>query len=204
MKKIIIATNNNNKKNEIIDILSDIHFSCEILNINGLPDVDETGDTYKENAELKTNSVFEYIKKANIKADAIIGDDSGLEIKELNNEPGVYTARYAFINGHGKHHSTTDNIKYIYDIIKSDKTEAKYVCYIDILDIKNNIHIGSFGKLDGFIIKRNIKYNKNYFDYDPFFQLQDGRILSDVLKKEKNKISHRYNAITSSLYIKKG
>ncbi len=203
MKNILIATNNVDKIREIKNIINTLSNNYRILEGIQIPDVDETGMTYKENAELKSNAALEVVKKLNLQVDFILSDDSGLEVEELNNKPGVHTARFAFINNQGRDHSIEDNISYIHKLMSSNRSKTKYVCYIDIIRVTDEVHLGSIGTLDGYIVKRKVKDFNKYFAYDPFFELLDGRILSEVSKEEKNAISHRHKAIASSIIFNK-
>ncbi len=90
MKKILIATKNKGKLNDIKEIFKDLDVDIiSFLDFEDSPDVDETGKTFEENAKLKAKACYD---KYGIPA---IGDDSGLVVEQLNGEPGIYSARYA-------------------------------------------------------------------------------------------------------------
>ncbi|MBO4412829.1 MAG: non-canonical purine NTP pyrophosphatase, partial [Clostridia bacterium] len=91
MKKIILASNNKHKIEEIKAILKD--FEVYSLNdINFYEDIQETGKTFEDNALIKAEAILNFAK--NLEYDYILADDSGLCVDALNGEPGVFSARY--------------------------------------------------------------------------------------------------------------
>ena len=94
MKKLIFATGNRDKMNEIRDIMDDLGFEVTSMREEGIEsDPDETGTTFEENAMIKARAVHEICIERGIEA-IVLSDDSGLEIDCLNGEPGIYSARY--------------------------------------------------------------------------------------------------------------
>lgn len=183
MKKILLATTNKGKLNDVKEILkgADVEI-LSFLNFDDYPTVEETGKTFLENAELKVKAAFE---KYGIQS---IGDDSGLEAFQLNGEPGIYSARYAGEDGNDE----KNNLKLISKL--SDYPEphpGRFVCaavYFDGKEFKSTI-----GEIRGSIIKT--PRGSNGFGYDPLF-IPDGysRTMAELSHEEKNKISHRLNA----------
>lgn len=183
MKQILLATTNNGKLNDVKEILKDIDLEIlSFLNFNDYPDVEETGLTFLENAELKAKSAFE---KYGIPS---IGDDSGLESFQLNGEPGIFSARYAGEDADDE----KNNLKLIKKLSKySEPHHGRFVCaavYFDGVNYKSAI-----GEVKGKIIRN--PHGKNGFGYDPLFiPLGFNNTMAELSHEEKNKISHRLNA----------
>lgn len=191
--EIILATNNKHKLKEVREILAPHHIILYGLSdlSSKLPDVEENGKTYAENALIKAKAVQTITKMP------IISDDSGLEIMALNNEPGIYSARYAeSLGGH-------DNaIKEILRRLegKEDRS-ARFVCDIVLLNVEDKPFI-----FEG-IAEGTIAYEKSNseggFGYDPIFiSKETGKCFAEM-GEEKNAISHRAKALKKLLtYLK--
>ncbi len=190
--KIILASNNKNKIKEMIEILKP--FGHEIVSqsdVNFLESVEETGDTFEENSMLKAKAVYEFTKNA------VISDDSGLEVDYLNKAPGVYSARYC-----GENATDKDRCEKILEELKNaslEKRTARFVCVITYIseDGKTHSFRGECEGTIGFELKGD-----NGFGYDPIFMVGE-KSMAEILKEEKNKISHRGKAIEKFLeYLK--
>lgn len=181
-KKIVVATNNKGKLIEIKKILNDY----EILSLNDLGlkiDVNEDGNSFKENAIKKAKEVF---KVTNIPC---ISDDSGLCIDVLDGWPGIKTARFL-----GDEASDKDRNDYILNkmIDKiSDERTAKFVCDIAYVDDKNVIV--TEGIIKGKIAKE--ERGNNGFGFDSIFELDNKKTLSELTNEEKNALSSRKIAL---------
>lgn len=182
--KILIATNNQNKINEIKSKLVDTEieiFSPLELGIIDLK-VIEDADTLEGNALLKAKAFY---NKSGMPS---ISDDTGLFVETLNGQPGVYSARYA-----GDQANSIDNCNKLLNNLKDIENRNAYfetvICYYD----GNNTNYLS-GKCKGKITKE-YKGN-NGFGYDPIF-IPDGYELTfaELSKDVKNKISHRGLAV---------
>ena len=182
MKKIIVATNNKGKLKEIREILSDYELlSLEEVGIN--VKVEEDENTFKGNSLKKANEI---LKIANIPC---IADDSGLCIDIFNGWPGVETARFL-----GDKASQEDRNKYILEKMKDKSGEernAKVVCDIAYVDNDNTIVVE--GIIEGKISKE--ERGNNGFGFDSIFELENGKTLAELSKKEKNDISSRRIAL---------
>lgn len=178
MKKIVIATNNKNKIKEISQILK--LDDTELLSLSDLNidfDVDETGLTFKKNAEKKAVEYYELCKLP------VIAEDSGLEIKALNGLPGVFSKRiYEGKSEFEGNEIILDNLKDIKD--RSASYVASY-CYYD-----GDKKIFAEGRTYGKIAFE--QEGENGFAYDRIF-LSDNlnKLLSKATDEEKNSISHR-------------
>ena len=89
IQELVFATNNAHKTEEVAKLLAPDYNVLSLKDINCLVDIPETGNTFAENATLKSTYVFD-----NFGLDCF-ADDSGLEVEALNNEPGIYSARYS-------------------------------------------------------------------------------------------------------------
>jgi len=183
--EILIATKNIGKVRELEKLLEDLPFALRSLNeFPEVPDVEETGATFEENAVLKAR---EYAKQTNLWA---LADDSGLEVAALNGAPGVFSARYA-----GENASDEEKIsKLLNEIEEKDDRSARFVCVMALANETGEIIHLTEGICDG-EIALNIS-GINGFGYDPVFVPKDftqtfGELSSDV----KHEISHRAQAI---------
>ena len=183
MKKILLATTNKGKLHDVKEILKDIDVEIlSFLNFKDYPDVEETGLTFLENAELKVKAAFEKYKIPSI------GDDSGLEAFQLNGEPGIYSARYAGEDANDE----KNNLKLIKKLSEySEPHPGRFVCaavYYDGKEFKSAV-----GEVKGNIIKS--PRGKDGFGYDPLF-IPNGydKTMAELSYEEKNRISHRLNA----------
>lgn len=185
-KKIIFATGNQNKMREIRQILDGLDVEILSMKEAGIScDIVEDGETFEDNAMIKAKEVAKY-------TDAIVvADDSGLEIDYLNKEPGVYSARYM---GHDtsydiKNQAIIDRLAGVED---KDRT-ARFVCAMAAV-FPDGRHFTTRGTMEG-IIAHEIK-GANGFGYDPIVYLpQYGKTSAELTPEEKNKISHRGEAL---------
>lgn len=176
--RVILATNNKNKVKEIEAILDTKVYSLAEIGCN--VEVEETGVTFEENAYLKAHEISLLYPN-----DVIISDDSGLEVEALNNAPGVYSARYS-----KEQTDSANNLLLLKNLEGITKRNAKFVCVICY--IKSGKVNYFRGELNG-VIANEINGN-NGFGYDPVF-LVDNKSLASYLPVEKNKFSHRFNAL---------
>ncbi len=190
MKKILLATTNKGKLNDVKEILKDVEVEIlSFLDFDEYPEVEETGTTFLENAELKVRAAFE---KYGIPS---IGDDSGLESFQLNGEPGIYSARYAGLPADDE----KNNLKLLEKLSQYPEPHlGRFVCAAVYFDGKGLI--SAVGEVRGNII--NNPRGKNGFGYDPLF-VPDGykNTMAELTHEEKNKISHRLKAFKELIKI---
>lgn len=188
MKKIIIASNNKHKIEEIKSILSEMPFDIRSLKEENIDiDVVEDGTTFEENSKKKASEIAQYLIDKGEKDFIVMSDDSGLEVDYLNGEPGIYSARYAGEHGDDR----KNNIKLLENLkdVPSDKRGAHFVCHISLIDSKNN-YLGIRGEVKGRILES--LPDEDGFGYDPIFYYEPfGKTFAELAGKEKNKISHR-------------
>lgn len=182
-KQILLATTNKGKLHDVKEILKDTDVEIlSFLDFDDYPNVEETGSTFLENAELKCQAAFE---KYGIPS---FGDDSGLESFQLNGEPGIYSARYAGEDADDE----KNNLKLISKLSELPEPHfGRFVCAAVYFDGKN--YKSAIGEIRGNIIK--IPRGKNGFGYDPLFiPIGYDNTMAELSHEEKNKISHRLNA----------
>lgn len=182
---LLVSTKNKHKLKEIGEILSDINYQVEsIYNYVNELDVEETGDTFEENATLKA------VTLSRLTDNFVIADDSGVSVEFLNGAPGIYSARYA-----GPDATDDENNKLLLEKLSNlpiEKRRAKYICVIALAK-KGELIKTFYGECHGYI--GETYRGSNGFGYDPIFVLPDGRHMAELVPEEKNRISHRYNAL---------
>lgn len=190
IQKLVFATNNAHKTEEVAHILAPNYEILNLKDINCLVDIPETGNTFAENANLKSTYVFE-----NFGLDCF-ADDSGLEVEALNNEPGIYSARYS-----GVKNDTTNLQLLLKNMEGQSNRRARFKTVISLL--KNGENHLFEGIIEGTI--RSVPSGTNGFGYDPIFQ-PDGYDITfaEMDMSEKNKISHRALAMQKLIaFLKK-
>ena len=190
--KIVLASNNKNKIREMKEILSPLGYEViSQADAGANIEVEENGTTFEENALLKARAVYDICKQA------VIADDSGLEVDYLNKSPGVYSHRYA-----GENATDTDRCNKILSEMKdvpTDKRTARFVCVIQFIDLNGEVKTAR-GECEGVIGTELI--GDNGFGYDPIFMVGE-KSFAEISPEEKNKISHRANALTKLTKILK-
>lgn len=185
-KKLIFATGNEGKMREIREIYADMGYEILSMKEAGIDvEIDENGETFEENAVIKAKAVAAC-------CDAIVlADDSGLEIDYLNKEPGVYSARYM---GEDTSYEikNANLIERLDGVAKEDRT-ARFVCAIAAA-FPDGSHKVVRGTIEGYIGYEPA--GTNGFGYDPIFYVDAyGCSTAELSSEEKNKISHRGNAL---------
>jgi len=182
MKKIVFATNNYNKFNEIKYILPKNIKLISLKDLDFNEQIEESGNTLKDNAKIKSNYIFSKYSLS------CFSDDSGLLIDYLNGEPGVYSSTYA-----GVPRNDLNNMIKVLEKLKNINNRLAYFKTIISLNLGSKNLIFS-GELMG-TISNSIKGN-NGFGYDPIFIPKGyNRTLGELSLSIKNKISHRALAI---------
>lgn len=181
MTKLVFATNNLHKTEEIRQALANKYEVLNLEDIGCFTDIPETADTFEGNATLKSSYVVEHYNLD------CFADDSGLEIEALNNEPGVYSARYG---------GTRDSIKNMELVLQKlegiENRKARFKTVISLM--KNGENHLFEGVIEG-TIRKELTGNKG-FGYDPIFQPSGYNItFAEMNMEEKNKISHRAIAL---------
>ena len=191
MTEILFATNNRHKIEEVRSILRPDFRILGLSDINCTEDLPETRDTLEGNAEQKARYVFEKFGMP------CFADDSGLEVKSLNGEPGVRSARYA-----GLHGNSEENIRLLLRNLEgvADRS-ARFRTVIALLGDGGNIKLFE-GVIGGTLLTE--KRGTAGFGYDPLF-VPDGHALTfaEMSPTMKNTISHRALAMNKLVdYLK--
>nr|WP_307443202.1 XTP/dITP diphosphatase [Bacillus atrophaeus] len=186
MKEAIIATHNPGKVKEFKDILAPKGYDVKSLaDIGFLEEIEETGHTFEENAVLKADAVAKAVNKM------VIADDSGLSVDNLGGSPGVYSARYA-----GEQKDDMANINKVLQELKGIEKEqrtARFRCALAV-SIPGKETKTVEGHVEGYIAEE--PKGENGFGYDPIFIVKDkDKTMAELTSDEKNKISHRANAL---------
>lgn len=182
MMKLVFATNNLHKLQEIKQLLGD---SIELLSLNDIncdDDIPENQETIEGNAAEKSFYIW---NKYGLNCFA---DDTGLEIDALNGEPGVYSARYA-----GEEKSAEKNMNLVLQKLAEIKNrKARFKTVISLVIDGHEIQFE--GIVNGQILSE--KRGKTGFGYDPIFQPEESNLsFAEMTIEEKGKISHRGRAV---------
>ncbi len=176
--ELVFASSNQNKVAEIQKLFGHKIKLLSLKDINCTEEIEETGKTFHENALIKARYVFE---KYNYNC---FGDDSGLEVEALNNEPGVYSARYA-----GEPKNDANNTQKLLNELDSKTNRS--ACFKTVIALVIDGKEQFFeGEIKGQITLQPI--GNGGFGYDPVF-IPNGydRTFAQMSLEEKNVISHR-------------
>jgi len=191
-KRIIVATKNRGKLEEIAQLLSGLPYEVISMTDAGVDgDITEDGSTFEENALIKARAVW------NATGDTVMADDSGLEVDYLNGAPGIFSARYA-----GE--SAKDEDKYrklLRELsgVPEDQRSARFVCAIALI-LPDGREIVVRGTCEGYIAGEPAGVGG--FGYDPVFYVPGfGMTFAQMDEDLKNSISHRGNALRKVLDI---
>ena len=179
--EILIATHNLHKKEEIQQILGSEYIVTTLSDYNLNEEIIEDGNTFQENALIKAKYCFEKTGKASA------GDDSGLVVEALDGRPGIYSARYA------GNHNFKKNIEKVLEELKDEPNRRAYFITVLCFKDKDGEHYFE-GRVYGNITKE--VFGEDGFGYDPIFIADDHNMtFAEMLPEEKNKISHRSEAL---------
>lgn len=191
MRRIIIASNNAHKVEEISQMMKGLDHEFVTLREAGIDsDPVEDADSFEGNARIKARAAFE--KSGGV---AVIADDSGLIVDALDGEPGVYSSRYA-----GKDATDAQNNKLLLrnlNGVELKDRRARFVCTMCLIDESGDEAICE-GKVEGVIGFK--EQGEGGFGYDPLFYPDEyeGKLsFSEVSAEEKNRISHRARALSA-------
>lgn len=192
MKTIVVATQNKGKVKEIKEMLEGLPFEVKTMGEVGIDvDVEETGTTFTENAILKAEAI------SRLTDSLVIADDSGLEIDYFDKAPGVYSARYL-----GKDTPYEEKNQIILDKLKGvpqEKRTARFVCVM-AMSQKGKETKTAEGVIEGYIGTEPV--GDNGFGYDPIFYVASlGTSTANISTEEKNKISHRSQALQKMIEL---
>ncbi|WP_374950796.1 non-canonical purine NTP diphosphatase [Mucilaginibacter sp.] len=182
MQQLVFATNNKHKLEEVAAKLNGAIKLLSLDDIHCHDDIEETGKTFADNASIKSRHIyFKYHVNC-------FGDDSGLEVEALNNEPGIYSARYA--GTHGNHQANIDKV--LTGLKGKLNRKARFRTVISLMWEGKECFFE--GTVNGII--RHELSGTDGFGYDPIFEPEGYNItFAEMGMDEKNAISHRGRAM---------
>jgi XTP/dITP diphosphohydrolase len=183
----MLATRNKKKRQEIVEILGDLPLEFgDLADRPDVPEVDETGTTFEENAKLKA------VQVAKATGSWTLGEDSGLCVPALKGRPGVYSARYAGTQGD----DPANNAKLLAELapLPDDRREAYYVCTAALSNPAGEVVALVEGRCHGVIIKEHRGHGG--FGYDPLFLIPEfHQTFGELSARVKHALSHRARAL---------
>ncbi len=185
--KVVLASKNQHKLAEISKITEQFDMELILQSELGVDiDVEENGTTFEENSFIKAEAVM---KATGLPA---LADDSGIAVDALNGEPGIYSARYGFdesLDDWGRLELLLKNTEHVPD----GQRQAQFVCVITMVTPEGQT-IQARGEVHGELLRA--PRGENGFGYDPIFYYPPlGKSTAELSSEEKNKISHRANAL---------
>lgn len=191
ISKIVLASGNAGKAREIKRLFADSGIDIVMQSDFDVPDVEETGTTFVENAIIKARHAAQHTGLP------AIADDSGIEVDALDARPGVWSARYA-----GKNASDADNNARMLQELKGvpeNKRTARYQCLLVFMRSHTDpVPLISQGSWEGRILEA--PQGTGGFGYDPIFYVPTHQCSGGELPlEEKNRISHRARALQDLL-----
>ena len=179
MQKLLVATGNSHKTDEIRAILGEDYVVSDLKAHPDLPEVEETGTTFLDNATLKAVEISKQVDGL------ILSDDSGLEVDALGGEPGVYSSRYAGEAGN----DAANNKKLLHELQGEDSRTARFRCVM-VLAQDGEVLASFDGAVEGRMLSE--LHGEGGFGYDPLF-VPDGydQTFSQLSEGIKNQLSHR-------------
>jgi XTP/dITP diphosphohydrolase len=187
----VIASTNHHKVREFQQILEPLGVLLVTpADLELALEVEETGDTFAANAELKARA---WALATGLPA---VADDSGLEVDALDGAPGVYSARFAGV-GAGDSANNARLVRELQSLGMTSST-ARYRCAIALVDaVRSPELLVVHGTLEGHVVTSAAGVGG--FGYDPYFVMPDGRHLAQWSSAEKNAVSHRGQALRALL-----
>ena len=188
MKKVLIATNNKHKVEEIETALNFEGWEfLTLADCEPYPEPAEDADTFEGNALIKARAAHEATGLA------ALADDSGLAVDALGGAPGVFSARYCGVHGD----DDANNAKVLAELegVPDEERTARFVCALAFVD-EDGTETTAFGTIEGRIAHG--LSGEGGFGYDPMFlpdEFGGAKTLAEVSQEEKNAISHRGNAL---------
>lgn len=190
MHELLIATHNVGKLREFAAIFDGLGLTLRTLDELGITvDIEETGTTFRENAQLKADG---YMKLSGLPT---LADDSGLEVAALNGAPGVYSARYGGVKGAAQ-------LQYLLDQLAGVPWHARVARFVCVIALARPGSPTEYveGTLPGVI--EEAPRGEGGFGYDPLFYLLDeNATLAEIPAARKNLISHRAKAAQAARTI---
>lgn len=186
--KIYIATSNAHKLQEFSQMFANAGIQADVFGANALENFvppEEDGKTFFENAFIKVRA----LKKIAPAEAFVFADDSGIVVDALNGAPGIYSARYAGVDGAKADESNNARLLRELENVPDEKRSARFVCAIALI-CPNGQESAFEGKIEGFINHGAVGCGG--FGYDPLFYVpRFGKTTAELSSSEKNAVSHR-------------
>jgi XTP/dITP diphosphohydrolase len=187
MPRLVVGSRNAKKLIELRDLLGDLPIDLTDLSPwPAIPDVEETGTTFEENARLKATAY------AKVAGEWVLAEDSGLVVPALKGRPGVYSARYAGTHGD----DAANNRKLLAELapLPADRRAAYYVCVAALADPAGDVKAVAEGRCNGIIA--DAPRGDGGFGYDPLFVVPEfHRTFGELSLRVKQALSHRAKAV---------
>ena len=189
MAKLVLASGNKGKLREFAQMLAPLGWDVEAQGTHGVPDIEETGLSFVENAILKARNCCEHTGLPSL------ADDSGIEVDALNGEPGIYSARFA---GPGAN-DAINNAELLRRLDGIDLRSARYHCVLVFMrHASDPVPLICHASWEGTILEA--PRGDGGFGYDPLFWLNDQQCTAAELDSAiKNSLSHRGRAMQQLL-----
>ena len=193
MKKVVLATRNLGKVEELERMLNAAHIDVQVLGLAefpDMPDVEESGSTFAENALLKARAVSTFTKLP------ALADDSGLCVDALDGKPGIYSARWAGVHGDDK--ANLEKVLKDLETKGGSDRSGRFVCVVALVFPEGHKNFGHEVTREGEIAGEIMAAPRGThgFGYDPIFQpLGESRTTAQMPAHEKDEISHRGKAL---------
>jgi XTP/dITP diphosphohydrolase len=184
--RIVLASRNKGKLKELKMLLSDLRWEvCSLLDYSGVPEVEEDGVTFIENAIKKATTVARYLNEWTV------ADDSGLEVDALKGAPGVRSARFAGVQGDDQ--ANNEKLLQKLTAVAWEKRTARFRSALAFASPEGEVWTTE-GWCEGVISFE--PRGEGGFGYDPLFYLPELELtMAELSDEEKNKISHRAMAM---------
>ncbi|MBM7542947.1 non-canonical purine NTP pyrophosphatase [Amphibacillus cookii] len=185
--KLIIATWNKQKQEELTKGLTKLAIPIKGLSPS-IPDVEETGQTFLANAQLKVNTIYKHFPRS-----IIMGEDSGLTVTCLNGFPGVKTAR--FLSG-----TDADRASFLLNKVNDQPLNARQCAFHSVIYLRFPDHTDAIasGQMNGWI---NSPEQQQIQDYQSVFQLANGQYLDQINNEAYAAFSHRQQALRQAYLL---
>ncbi|MBE6413820.1 MAG: XTP/dITP diphosphatase [Verrucomicrobiaceae bacterium] len=198
--KIFIATSNKHKVQEFSQMFENAGLNCLV---HGVDEIDgfippvEDGSTFAENSFIKARALKKFVSDA-----FVMADDSGIVVDALNGAPGIYSARYAGVDGANADLSNNEKLLKELENVPDCERSARFVCAIALITPSEDEFVFE-GKIEGFINHGAVGCGG--FGYDPLFYVPEfNKTTAELSAEEKNKVSHRGQAFKKMVeFLKK-
>lgn len=195
MPKLVLASTNKGKIEELRELLTDLPYELVgLTDYPGISEIEEDGNTFAENALIKARFVADHT------GELTLADDSGLEVDALNGEPGVYSARYG-------QPGWSDRDRYLFLLerlqgVSLEERTARFRSALALVDPRNHRIEQVDGTVEGVIL--DSPRGEHGFGYDPVFFIPElGKTMAELTGEEKNRFSHRGRAVQKMISLLK-